>query len=310
MVNTEPPLNRVIALFCLYTFYKTQPCTEAPCLHLLKHIEIPIDLYTSIMILPQTLTAHLTPLQPHAIYILSYLVKAQIFYIIPTSTLHAFNPRELPREIFIQDGYELSTLVDEWQLISNPSQGSESTKKKGRPTKRDKKKKAMHALHQVDKWLEKNTITIQPPPYPVSGQMAFREADKSIASLTPITTHVLMSHPPVTTLNNYRAQKSQLLGAINQHGGETSVQEALTRANLAVLARMKKLDQMAAEKGLEVGGEGGDRTGLGRVEKAVAELYRDDVTAGHRGGILGLLEGSGMESERIQQNDGPSTLNP
>lgn len=260
------------------------------------------DLYTSIMTLPQTLMGHLTPLQPHAIYILSTLVKAQVFYILPMSTLYPLNPRGLPREIFVQDGYELSNLVDEQHFAGNPSQESGSAmvpevpvkKKKGRPTKRDKKKKAMYALHQVDKWLEKNTVTIQPPPNTVSGQPTGGE----VQPLAPITTHVLMSHPPVTTLNSYRTQKWQLLDAVNREGPEaTSVQDALDRANSAVLARMKKLDQMAAEKGLEVGGEGGERTGLGRVEKAVSELHQGDVASGPRGGILGLLEGGGMPAE-------------
>ena len=256
------------------------------------------DLYTSIMTLPQTLTAHLTPLQAHTIYVLSALVKAQAFYILPASALYPFNPRELPREIFVQDGYELSTPVDE------QGQGSGSaivpeipSKKKGRPTKRDKKKKALQALHQVDKWLEKNTVTIHPPSG--ASNPAFRAMEHATPPPAPITTHVLMSHPPTTTLNNYRAQKSQLLDEISTdtglstpETGKVSAQEALHRANAAVLARMKKLDQMAAEKGLEVGGEGGERTGLGRVEKAVGELRQ--ALDGPRGGILGLLEGGGL----------------
>ncbi len=51
---------------------------------------------------------------------------------------------------------------------------------------------------------------------------------------------------------------------------------------------------MAAEKGLEVGGEGGEKTGLARVEKAVEEL-RQGTGVGASGGILGLLEGAGMD---------------
>jgi hypothetical protein len=245
---------------------------------------------------------YLTPLQPYAIYVLSTLVKAHAFYILPASTLHPFNPRELPREIFVQDDYELCTPVDKQHTVGNASQESGSamvpevqTKKKGRPTKRDKKKKAMQALHQVDKWLEKNTVTIQPP----SGA-SNSEVDNTTPPPGPITTHVLMSHPPTTTLNNYRAQKSLLLDAINTdtglstpEPGKISAQEALDRANKAVLARMKKLDQMAAEKGLEVGGEGGERTGLGRVEKAVGELQQG---SGARGGILWLLEGGGIDT--------------
>jgi len=248
------------------------------------------DLYTSIMTLPQTLTAHLTPLQAHTIYVLSVLVKAQAFYILPASAFHPFNPRELPREIFVQDGYELSTPV-----VDEQGQGSGSaipSKKKGRPTKRDKKKKALQALHQVDKWLEKNTVTIHPPSE--ASNPASRTVEHDTPPPAPITTHVLMSHPPTTTLNNYRTQKSQLLDAICTDTSESgSAPEALHRANAAVLARMKKLDEMAAERGLEVGGEGGERTGLGRVEKAVAEL---DGVSGARGGILGLLDGGGLGS--------------
>jgi hypothetical protein len=252
------------------------------------------DLYTSIMTLPQTLTTHLTPLQSHAIYILSTLVKAHAFYILPASTLHPCNPRGLPRETFVQDGYELSTPTNEEATGSGSAIVPQvPSKKKGRPTKRDKKKKALQALHQVDKWLEKNTLTIYPP----SGAVEHLSSPPA-----PITTHVLMSHPPTTTLNNYRTQKSQLLNGISglptPEAGRVSAQEALHRANTAVLARMKKLDQMAAEKGLEVGGEGGDRTGLGRVEKAVAELPLTlDAVSGPRGGILGLLEGGGFECD-------------
>jgi hypothetical protein len=68
--------------------------------------------------------------------------------------------------------------------------------------------------------------------------------------------------------------------------------EALERANMAVLARLKKIDAMAAEKGMEVGGEGGELTGLGRVERAIGELR-----GGDKGGILGLSEGAGAMTD-------------
>jgi len=70
---------------------------------------------------------------------------------------------------------------------------------------------------------------------------------------------------------------------------------------MAVLARLKRIDAMAAAKGLEVGGEGGDRTGLVRVERAVEEL--ENRPDGRRGGILGLLEGGGLEAEEGGRND-------
>lgn len=69
--------------------------------------------------------------------------------------------------------------------------------------------------------------------------------------------------------------------------------EALVRANDAVLARLKKIDEIAAERGLEVGGEGGEKTGLARVDRAVKECKGGNV--GSRGGILNLLEGAGLE---------------
>jgi hypothetical protein len=64
-------------------------------------------------------------------------------------------------------------------------------------------------------------------------------------------------------------------------------EKVLERANQAILGRMKKIDQMAAERGLEVGGEGGERTGLARVERAVTHM--------ESGGLLRLLEGAGLE---------------
>lgn len=100
-----------------------------------------------------------------------------------------------------------------------------------------------------------------------------------------------MSNPPTATLNIYRTQKMQLLDAIATDLG-TGEKEALKKANEAVLMRLKKLDRIAAEKGLELGSEGGERTGLERVEKAMAELEREE---GPRGGILGLLDGGGVD---------------
>lgn len=44
MVESELPLNRVVALFGLYTFYMTQPCTESPSLHSNEHIDMSIGM--------------------------------------------------------------------------------------------------------------------------------------------------------------------------------------------------------------------------------------------------------------------------
>lgn len=70
----------------------------------------------------------------------------------------------------------------------------------------------------------------------------------------------------------------------------------LRRANETVVRRMRKIDEEAAARGLEVGGEGGERTGLSRVEKAMGELGEAE-SRGERGGLLCLLEGAGLEFE-------------
>ena len=218
-------------------------------------------------------------MQHHTIYILSKLVQA--FYILPASNLGPFNPRELPREIFTRD-------IDKDPTGDVENTGSPPRKKKGRPTKRDKRVKAIKALHQVDKWLERNSVPSRPTSAtstPGPGPGPSHDSDMAM--------HVLMSNPPRATLNTYRTQKMQLLDAIATDlgtGEKTPAQEALKKANETVLMRLKKLDRIAAEKGLELGSEGGERTGLERVEKAMAELDREE---GPRGGILGLLEGGG-----------------
>lgn len=272
------------------------------------------DLYASLMSLPQTLTLEkqLIPLQPYAIYTLSALVESQAFHIFPASTLHPLDPRELPREIFVQNSLEPCSQ----EASDDPSQPGVSTavpetqKKKGRPTKGDKRRKALLALNRVDKWLGKNTLIIQPPVTTSNSTADGSEPGEEPADGTPpaapVMTHVLISHPPTATLDKYRTQKKELLDLINpnltssapeDHTGmveKTAAREALECANEAVLARLKRLDRMAAEKGLEVGGEGGERTGLERVGRAVAELHDADATSAAKGGILGLLEGGGL----------------
>ncbi|KAJ7293422.1 hypothetical protein C8J57DRAFT_1429228 [Mycena rebaudengoi] len=138
MVKTEAPFTRTVALFALYTFFHTQPSGSAPPLHELSHIPIPIDHYTSLIGLPSTLsTAYLAPLQPLVSYMVSSLVKANAFHLLPASELGAQNPRDLPREIFVDEG-----LIDSQQLARKNAQ-----------TKRDKVIKARTALDAVGRWL-------------------------------------------------------------------------------------------------------------------------------------------------------------
>ncbi|KAJ7071183.1 hypothetical protein C8F01DRAFT_1109459, partial [Mycena amicta] len=145
MVKTEAPFTRVVALFGLYTFFNTQPAASAPPLHTLSHIPIPIDHYNALLQLPSTLTnAFLAPLQPFASYVLSSLIQGNAFHLLPSSELGAMNPRELPREIFVEEG-----LIDGNQPL-----------RKGQYSKRDKVVKARAALDTVGRWLQQEPAAL------------------------------------------------------------------------------------------------------------------------------------------------------
>lgn len=215
-----------------------------------------------------------------------------------------------------------------------PADGA-AGKKKGRPSKRDKVRKAKDAVVALDKWLEKNTYA-----YPDS---ANELGEGGSTAYLPRTTHTLISHPPTVSRAIYTVQKTHILNAIDTPGavppsasGNGDVfpgsnadssrppvsavssseasrthllphsrgsleRDALERANEAVLARLKKIDEMAAERGLEVGGEGGEQTGLARVERAVKEFC--EGKAGSKGGILNLLEGAGRDPKEEGRGD-------
>ena len=223
-----------------------------------------LDHYSSLVALPSALTtAHLLPLQPSATYILSTLLEAQVFYILPSSELGPLNPREIPRELFIHDGSHIP--------------GPEAPKKKGRPTKREKVKRAKDALGNLDKWLEKNSYTPEAPP-----------GYASTSNSAPDTTHILMSHPPQTTLLQYQTQKSHLLNTIDPTP-TTADGHTLEQANRYVLERLVKMDEQVVGENLVVRSDG---TGIERVERVIGEL--DDGGLGRRGGLLGLLEGAGI----------------
>lgn len=222
-------------------------------------------------------------LAPYASQVLSALTNAKAFYLLPVSKLGPYNPRMLPREVYIEDVDEMAegTAPLESEL-DQPVPGSSGTgedavmtakvpKKKGRPSKREMAKRAKEAIAGLDRWLERTDSVGQaeggdgPGPSRARGQ-------------------ALLSHPPTVSRANYGAQKTRVLGALLEREDGRGV-EALERANLAVLGRLKKIDAMAAERGMEVGGEGGELTGLGRVERAAVELAK--------GGLLGLTQGAG-----------------
>jgi hypothetical protein len=78
--------------------------------------------------------------QPHVRHILSRLRKDCVFIILPKSDLGPMNPRDLPREVYTENGFMSFDLAQ---------------KRKGRPSKCDKGKKARLALDKLDELLSK-----------------------------------------------------------------------------------------------------------------------------------------------------------
>ncbi|PCH33735.1 hypothetical protein WOLCODRAFT_94076 [Wolfiporia cocos MD-104 SS10] len=311
MVETEPLLARVVALFALYAFYFTQPSTSSPALRSLKHIAIAVDLYEATLALPAQLAdPSLLPLRPFATYVLTSLLRAQAFHILPHSSLRPYNPSLLPREVFMQDGQESAFLA---ALTGGSAQdnGGRPAKKKGRPTKREKVKKAKDALNALEKYLDKNTTTVLPERPNDTGL-----TEDGGPADPPQVTHSLIAQPPNTTRRFYRTHKAEVMDILDNcadatpsgssaqatDGDQAAVsigQWALRRGNEAVLARLKHIDALAAEKGLEVGSEGGEKTGLARVERAVRDMYSGNPQT-PRGGILGLLDGAGLADSETE----------
>ncbi|KDR85359.1 hypothetical protein GALMADRAFT_52449 [Galerina marginata CBS 339.88] len=147
-VKTEAPFTRAVALFGVYLFYYTQVKDTAPALYCLENIPIPCgtscklcieDHYLSLIAMPESLTSpNVLPLQTHIRYILSCLKRDHVFFILPKSELYPMNPRELPREIYAENGGGLSDQT--------------AQKRKGRPARREKGKKARQALESLDEW--------------------------------------------------------------------------------------------------------------------------------------------------------------
>ncbi|KAH8982614.1 hypothetical protein EDB92DRAFT_1893855 [Lactarius akahatsu] len=282
LVEHVEPIRRLVALFGLYTFYFTQPSGSRVPIYSIRQIDIAIDQYDLLLELPKVVPP---ALGPYASHVLSALINARVFYILPVSRLEPYNPRTLPREVFVEDEEEMVERTESVPLSEteqdHPVSGASTTragkvppKKKGRPSKRDMAKKTKDAVAGLGRWLERTE--------PVGG------AAGGGAGPSRARGHTLrpQEHAPTVSRANYRAQKERVLSALLEgESGEGA--QALERANLAVLGRLKKIDAIAAEKGMEVGGEGGESTGLGRVERAVGELGQ-----GKRG-ILGLTEGAG-----------------
>ena len=237
---------------------------------------------------------YLVRLRPYVVHILTTLLDTQAFLILPDSSLRAQSPARLPREVFVPEGYDAAQVLRATGVFrtTDDVRTAAPAKKKGRPSKRDKARKAKDSLISLDKYVDKNAV-ILPEPHPLHPLTPTRAAN----------THVVLCQAPHTSLKNYVDHKNELLAAIYAdvpHGAgsgdssQSSPSDALQRVNEAVLLRLKQIDAMAAEQGLEVGGEGGEKTGLSRVRRAVGEL-RESNGIGASGGILGLLEGAGID---------------
>jgi len=264
MVEGEAPYTRAVALFGLYTFFSTQPSEMAPTLHRVAHIAIPIDQYAALKTLPSALVGdHLLPLQPIVCHILSKLINDAVFFLIPPTHLGALNPRDLPREIFVDE-----------QTI-RPVDPTVPKKKKGRPTRLDKAKKAKAELHNLEKWLDN------------ASEMPLAAITQDLASTSEVTpagkTEV------EATLGHYQNSKSHLLNSINfraPSGGASERYTAFQQANQFVLGRLKEAEELLDPDGASLSND--PNAVLARVERAVKEFI-EAKEEGQGKGILNLL---------------------
>ncbi|KAI0036621.1 hypothetical protein K488DRAFT_40686 [Vararia minispora EC-137] len=255
--ESEPLDTRAAALFALYMFFSTQPESSYPPMYRLKYIGIPVDVYQPLLQLPAALNdnSELKLLAPYCSQMI--LTLSSRFTILPSSDLGPYNPPSLPREIFVPDNAEEAELPEE-----NP----DAPKKKGRPSKKEALRRTRAAVTSLGKWLENTTVPDGPD-----------------------SAHNIMSNAPATLREAYLKDKQTLLDLLDDEHGQI----ALARANASMLARLRVIDERAAARGMEVGSEGGDRTGMGRAERAVSELGKSETRS--RGGLLGLMEGAGLD---------------
>src|SRR6202035_5138559 len=130
-----------------------------------------------------------------------------------SSELEPLNPRDLPREIFVSSSPDPEL---PGQAGSTSFLMPEGLKKKGRPSKREKMKKAKDALAGLEKWLNKTTYTYSDgDTQPVASTSASK----------PVSTHILLSNPPMTSRNHYQTQKFSLLEDITSENSNAAALE-------------------------------------------------------------------------------------
>jgi hypothetical protein len=145
---------------------------------------------TDMLVLPQ-----FNALRPYVQYILSCLQKDQVFVILPKSDLGPMNPRDLPREIYAEDGIVFSDVVQ---------------KKKGRPARKDKGKKARIALDELDELVSKIDLPSQHIDIAAAGyqsaKLTLMERGVSLESLEEISQAMLER-----LMKTHEAERTQLL---------------------------------------------------------------------------------------------------
>jgi hypothetical protein len=197
----------------------------------------------------------LASLAPYCSHIILVLISR--FNILPPSNLGADNPRSLPREVFVPDAQEPEI-----------EEGQDVPKKKGRPSKKETLRRTRAAVTGLGRWLDNTDVPDGPD-----------------------NAHIIMSSAPSALRAAYIKDKEALLDVLVDEEGQV----ALATANRGMLSRLRYIDERAAARGMEVGSEGGERTGMGRVERAVSELERPELR--WRGGLLGLMEGAGLNEQ-------------
>jgi hypothetical protein len=238
-----------------------------------------VDQYRELVCLPRDIERCMPACKETVSYLLGWLAERNAFSIIPASHLQAENPRSLPREIVNSETHANGSDVE--------SIADGTKRKTGRPSKAEKQQRAKNALVQLDKWIEKSSY----PEENTGGRSdSWQEVERSDGTEgNERTTHILLSQRPTVSLDNYRQRKAEMLARISESHTED---DPVDRASRRVLARLRKIDALAAERGLEIGTEGGDKSGLGRVEKAMEEVEDRE----RRKGLLGLVNGAGLDN--------------
>lgn len=207
----------------------------------------------SLLALPSALgTEQFYPLKAQVTHVLSQLVASDAFYIVPSSDLELYR---LPREMFIPDREE-----EEEEPVG---EASATARKRGRPSRRDKQKRANQAAVALETWLRQGQVC----PAIDTPELHSDDQDQTRFQAS-------------ASRDAYLAEKRAMLDLLR---GDETGRQVLRTANEAVSRRLREIDEMAARQGLEVGGEGGEKTGLARVEKVVGEMEEGGS------GILGMV---------------------